>query len=382
MIIAFYNDDDRTSGLVAHACVLLAETGYSVAGVMSEHVRPLLTRYLAQTNIPVLDASSAAAGVYDLRIIDLWSDDTPPLTPDVWILPTTRVSLARAIDATDRIADRVILLGIDGFVVRHSDLPDHLFPGVHIAQTLPFSRALDHAWRERAIAWDNPRQASSPGAAGLRDTLAALLEHALHPQPWDFFRVEDWVRTESTMAGPDVTAASTVQATDEPKAPAAAVAALPAPAPERQLSDPGLAALLDRTRSLLAAATSTQSPSEEKLARSTGSKTVAEWLVSLARTDRELVCGAARAEQIVREILPKAATAEKAGIHLSTLKRLLAQPDRARMATLMRLAVVAGRVDLFEVRQRSAAVEEPCCTVSWWASNGADWPGEDDLVLN
>lgn len=378
MIIAFYNDDDRTTGLVAHTCVLLADTGHTVAGVMSEHVRPLLPRYLERTNIPVLDASRAAEGAYDVRVIDLRSYCTPPLTPDVWILPITRVSLARALDATDRIEGRVILLGIDGFVVHYSDLPHHLFPGVRITQALPFSRALDRAWREREIVWNDPQLATSPGAAGLRDTLAALLDRALHPCPWDFFRTEEWVRAGSPMGGPDVAASSTVQDADRPTQ--APVAALPAPAPERQLSDPGLAALLDRTRSLVTGTASTQSPSEARLARSIGSRTVGEWLVSLTRTGLELACGAACAEQIVREILPKAATAKKAGIHLSTLKRLLAQPGRARLATLMRLAVVAGRVDLFEVRERPTA--DPVARVPPVPPFRVVFGHEDEAALN
>ena len=107
MIIAFHNFKGGVGSttLAAHMCVLAQELGIKVAGVSVDFTQEL-PRWLSGSGIPSIEIDlEHGESDADLIVMDVHSQDEPPLRPDVWVLPIcdnalsmpvrTRVNLPR-----------------------------------------------------------------------------------------------------------------------------------------------------------------------------------------------------------------------------------------------------------------------------------------------
>lgn len=136
----------------------------------------------------------------------------------------------------------------------------------------------------------------------------------------------------------------------------------------QRVSDPGLDAVLSQVRAQLAHEPDPLSPNEVRLAAVTGRKTVDEWLASLARAGRELVCGLRTAQQIAERLSPRVEVGYRALLHPQTILRFKARPGRARLDTLARIAVASGRADILELQLRDSertGGDQPPASAGW-----------------
>lgn len=400
MIIAFYN---HMSGLgttihAAHACALAQNVGLRVAGVSVDFMSDL-PRWLEGRQIPCLEGDLASrASAFDLLVMDIRSPARPPITPDAWVLivcdPASEESAAKA---ADRLPGHLIWLRNKGYET--TIRAPHLH-GSH-ARRMPFSRALARAGVFSRIIWDDPDLAKSPGAADLWQSLEDVLGYSYEARGLSLFHESVAARLRRVAAGVAATRitveanhaglksvldlikanvevvrtnhAGLKSALDSIKANVEAVrtpdvAAEPEPVQEDMVPSPGevlhqavtvvdegLSALIEQVRAQLRDEPSPLDYPAFKLASATGRQTVDAWLEALHRDGRELVCGHDTARELAQSLHPGRHIAYRARVHFSTIARFEQRPGRARLDTLVRIAVACDRADLLELRLRRPA---------------------------
>lgn len=391
MIIAFYN---HTSGLgttihAAHACALAQNVGLQVAGVSVDFMSDL-PRWLEGRRIPCLEGDLASrASAFDLLVMDIRSPARPPITPDAWVLLVCdQASEASAAKAADRLPGHLIWLRNKGYET--TIRAPHLY-GSH-ARRMPFSRALARAGVFSRIIWDDPELAESPGATDLWRSLEDVLGYSYEARGLSLFHESVAARLRRVAA--DVAAARiTVEANhaglksalDVIKANVEAarapdVAAESEPVQEDMVTSPGevlrqtetvfdegLSALIQQVRAQLRDEPSPLDYPAFKLASATGRQTVDAWLEALHRDGRELACGHDTARELARSLHPGRHIAYRARLHFSTIARFEQRPGRARLDTLVRIAVACDRADLLELRlRRPASEDDEALTTDMW----------------
>lgn len=178
MIIGFHNFKGGvgTTTLTAHTCALAKECGISVVGV-SVDVKQELPRWLERTQINCIELDPEHGHTdAELIVLDVQSHTTPPLMPDVWVMPICdRLSNENAGDVSDRLRGHLIWLGNMG---RQVVVPASLADQVELALPVPYSRGLAQAAEDQAIMWIVPELAESAGARSLRASLLDVLRRA------------------------------------------------------------------------------------------------------------------------------------------------------------------------------------------------------------
>lgn len=331
-IIAIHNKRGGTGNtmLTAHLCEVACEVGLKVVAVSIDSTAELL-RWRATTPTTTADFDVNGSVDADVIIMDVRSVEDPPLPPQVWIVPISdRLAELSAARMSDRVRGHLIWLGNMGY---EPSVPAYLTEDVELARTMPFSRALERAAVQRSIIWSVPELAESPGAKALRETLRDILVRALTAEgktlPFALQPVD--VKIKALVAS----LAATV---DDP----------PPPTPmERQT-----AALVDVARATLAGESFTVAPDIARAVSTMAYKTVDVWLADLHRAGFELACGLTSPEALARRIGPVVAMAPTAKLGVETVLRFARTPGRARVATLVQLAVACGQSDLIRVRPR------------------------------
>jgi len=179
MIIAIHNTKGGVGSttLAAHLCALAQDLGWKVDAMSADptqelhrHVQPLGVRCLDPESI--LDRE-AADDDGDLLVIDVQTASSPPVEPDVWLVPvSSRLAQDHATALTDRLKGEVFWLPTMSY---EFTVPSHL--GVEVLPSLPYSRAIIQAAGQPI--WSDPELAPTPGAQALRESLTALLSATL-----------------------------------------------------------------------------------------------------------------------------------------------------------------------------------------------------------
>ena len=334
MIIAFHNFKGGVGSttLAAHMCVLAHELGIKVAGVSVDFTQEL-PRWLKGSGIPSIEIDlEHGDSDADLIVMDVHSQDEPPLRPDVWVLPICDNASARnAGDVSDRLQGHLIWLGNKGFKIVEG--PAHLVEDVELALPMPFSRALLQAGEELAIVWNVPTLAPSSGAWALRATLRDVLVRA-------FVAVGVPLPT-SLIPKPlrALTAGEVLQMAESP------------PSPFMR----AFTALVDQVRAELNDQPFKVTPDIASAVSAMAYKTVDFWFESLQDAGLELAHGQTTPQQLARSLNPDVLIAPAARLGGGTVLRFAERPDRARVTTFVRLAVASGRTDLLAVRPRTTA---------------------------
>lgn len=386
MIIAFYNFKGGvgTTTLVAHTCALAQELGLRVAGVSADF-RYELPRWLGTLKIPCITPDRAEDEGFDLIVIDVQSHSEPPIEPDVWVLPISDAASAeRACEVSDRLQGPLIWLGNKGR--RAPEVPTYLLGAVEVARPMPYSRALDRANLTYSIVWNVPELAGAAGAWALRASLENVLDRAFAARGSSLSRAVVLAKMRHTFDELAATRAAAeachgeVRGALEVLKTRAEAARVPVAQPvgltagqvlrmteaePPRVTDPGLDAVLSQVRALLANEPDPLSPNEVRLAAVTGRKTVDEWLASLARAGHELVCGLRTAQQIAERLSPSVEVGYRALLHPQTILRFKIRPGRARLDTLVRIAIASGRADILELRGSERTVDQPPAGPGW-----------------
>jgi hypothetical protein len=353
MFIAFHNTVSGVGSttLAEHTCALAEELGLRVS-IVGSHEQ-------------IEDHSR-----FDLLIANIRPWMETKLRPDVWVVPMCdSAAEVRASELSDRLQGHLIWIGNKGH--RVNGLPRYLYGSAVVAAPMPYSRAVETAGLMNCIVWREPHLADAPGATILRRSLNDLLDLAYKLAGRSLAdgvagahlrRIsEDMACLRSDLMAEHATISSVItcfRATVEAACPvqAAEVEASPAEEPAqrgmRQITDPGLAALIKDIRARLASRPSPLTPDEARLAASTGHQTLDVWMDGLHRDGRELVCGCKRPHQIARRLCPPYDLATRAGLCSKTIARFDELPGGTRLVTLVRIAVAMNRTEIFELQQR------------------------------
>lgn len=398
MIIAFYN---HMSGLgatmhAAHTCALGQNLGLRVAAVSADFISDL-PRWLEGRQIPCLEGDVASrASEFDLLVMDIRSPARPPITPDAWVLTVCdHASAESAAKAADRLPGHLIWLRNKGYetTIRATHLH-----GSH-AHPMPFSRALARAGVFSRIVWDDPELAESPGAIDLWKSLEDVLGYSYQARGLSLFdecmaarlrriaaevaaaRATDEANHASLKSAIDLIKAN-VEAARKPEVtldsePAQKHRDLSPGEVLRQVEmvvDEGLSALIKQVRAQLHDELSPLDYPAFKLASATGRQTVDAWLDALRRDGRVLACGHDTACELARSLHPGRHIAYRARLHFSTIARFEQRPGRARLDTLVRIAVACDRADLLELRLRRPASQDDDALQSDMWQGMSPWP--------
>lgn len=315
---------------------------------------------------PSVDFDPESSGVgMDLMVIDVRSDGEPPIAPDVWVLPICeRLSFENAAELSDRLRGHLIWLGNKGYAIEA--VPKYLEDDVEVALTVPYSRALERASTIRRVVWNVPELARSPGARAVQVTLDNILRCAhsavgltlelaierarARRQAADLLATIQRMSTEhSANAQPETAESSSHAAPPRRVLTAGEVLSMAQPAPVDELTE-GLRALVEQTRAHLGHAARILDPVASALASTTAHQLVDAWLDALHRAGHGLACGLRTAQQFADILRPGVHIADATGLCRPTVLRFAAQPGRARLGTLVRIAVASGRADLFDLR--------------------------------
>ena len=181
MIIAIHNTKGGVGSttLAAHLCALGRDLGWTVDAISADPTQEL-HRHLKPLDIRCLDPESldreAAEDDGDLLVIDVQTASSPPVSPDVWLVPVScRLALEHAKALTDRLKGEVFWLPTMSYEVT---VPSYL-EGVHVLPSVPYSRAIIKAASQPGTVWSDPELALTPGAQALRESLTQLLSATL-----------------------------------------------------------------------------------------------------------------------------------------------------------------------------------------------------------
>ena len=181
MIIAIHNTKGGVGSttLAAHLCVLGGDLGWKVDAISADPTQEL-HRHLKPLDIRCLDPESlgreAADDDGDLLVIDVQTASSPPVPPDVWLVPVAnRLAQEHAAALTDRLVGEVFWIPMMSYEVT---LPTYL-EGVEVLPPVPYSRAILRAASQQATVWSDTELALTPGAQALRESLTQLLSATL-----------------------------------------------------------------------------------------------------------------------------------------------------------------------------------------------------------
>lgn len=366
MIIAFHNSKGGvgTTMLAAHMCELARELGLRVVAVSATTGDGLLRWYEPETPSVDFDPESSGADM-DLMVIDVRSDGEPPIAPDVWVVPICeRLSFENAAALSDRLRGHLIWLGNKGYAI--DAVPKYLADDVEVVLAVPYSRALERATVMHRVAWNVPELARSPGARAIHASLEDILRRAhsavgpslemaierarARRQAADLLATIQRMSTEhSANAQPDTSESNAHATTPRRALTAGEVLSMAHPAPVDDL-EVGLRALVEQTRAHLGHAARILDPVATALASTTAHQLVDAWLDAVHRAGHRLACGLRTAQQFADILRPGVHIADATGLCRPTVLRFAAQPGRARLGTLVRIAVASGRADLFDLR--------------------------------
>ena len=177
MIIAIHNTKGGVGSttLAAHLCALGRDLGWKVDAMSADPTKEL-HRHLEPLGIRCLDPESimdreAADDDGDLLVIDVQTASSPPVAPDVWLVPVScRLALDHATALTDRLKGEVFWVPTMSYEVT---VPGYL-GGVQALPLVPYSRAIIRAAGQGTV-WSDPELALTPGAQALRESLTQLL---------------------------------------------------------------------------------------------------------------------------------------------------------------------------------------------------------------
>jgi len=178
MIIAIHNTKGGVGSttLAAHLCALGRDLGWKVDAVSADPTQEL-RRHLQPLDIRLLDPESfdreaAADDERDLLVIDVQTASSPPVSPDVWLVPVScRLAQEHATALTDRLVGEVSWIPMMSYEVT---VPAYL-EGVEILPSVPYSRAIIKAASQQESVWSDTELALTPGAQALRESLTQLL---------------------------------------------------------------------------------------------------------------------------------------------------------------------------------------------------------------
>ena len=177
MIIAIHNTKGGVGStmLAAHLCALARDLGLTVDAVSADPTQEL-PRWLGPLGIRCLDPESldrpASKEDGELLVIDVQTASSPPIEPDVWLVPISdSFALEHAKALTDRLRGEVFWIPMMGYEVT---VPMHL-EEVELLPPVPYSRAVAKAASELGTVWSVPDLAVTPGGQGLRESLTQLL---------------------------------------------------------------------------------------------------------------------------------------------------------------------------------------------------------------
>lgn len=380
MIIAFHNSKGGvgTTMLAAHMSELARELGLRVVVVSASGGDGLLRWYEPEPPAADFDHENSGADM-DLMVIDVRSDGVPPIAPDVWVVPICeRLSFENAAELSDRLRGHLIWLGNKGYAIEA--VPKYLEDDVEVGPTVPYSRALERASTMRRVAWNVPELARSPGARAVRETLDIILRSAhsavglslemaierarVRRHAADLLATIQRMSTEhSANAQPETGESSPYAAPARRALTAGEVLSMALAAPVDELAE-GLRALVEQTRAHLGHAARILDPVELALASTTAHQLVDAWLEGLHRAGHTLACGLRTAQQFADVLRPGVHIADATGLCRPTVLRFAAQPGRARLGTLVRIAVASGRADLFDLRSIDVDSDDEATTAS------------------
>jgi len=181
MIIAIHNTKGGVGSttLAAHLCALGRDLGWKVDAMSADPTKEL-HRHLKPLEIRCLDPDSldreAAADDGDFLVIDVQTASSPPVPPDVWLVPIScRLALEHAKALTDRLIGDVFWIPTMSCEVT---VPAYL-EGVQVLPSVPYSRAIIKAASQQETVWSDAELALTPGAQALREALTQLLTATL-----------------------------------------------------------------------------------------------------------------------------------------------------------------------------------------------------------
>jgi hypothetical protein len=335
MIIAFHNFKGGvgTTTLAAHTCALARDCGIDVVGV-SIDVEQELPRWLERAQIGCIELDLQHGHTEaDLIVLDVQSHSAPPLNPDVWIVPICDGSSNRiAGEVSDRLRGHLIWLGNKG----HTPIvPAFLADDVELASPMPYSRALAQTAGRRDVLWNVPDLADSAGAWALRASLLAVLRRA-------YLAVHETLPPGLLPRTMKALTAGEVLSMVEP------------PSPFMRT----FTALIEQVQAQLHNQPFEVAPKIASGLSLMAYKTVDAWFGSLHHAGLELANGQTSPQALARSLGVDVAHAARSRLGAGTVQRFIEQPDRARVSTLVRLAVASGRTHLLELRPRTAIAQD------------------------
>lgn len=335
MIIAFHNFKGGvgTTTLAAHTCALARDCGIDVVGV-SIDVEQELPRWLERAQIGCIELDLQHGHTEaDLIVLDVQSHSAPPLNPDVWIVPICDGPSNRiAGEVSDRLRGHLIWLGNKG----HTPMvPAFLADDVELASPMPYSRALAQTARRRDVLWSVPALADSAGARALRTSLLDVLRRA-------YLAVHDSLPPGLLPRTMKALTAGEVLSMVDP------------PSPFMRT----FTALIEQVQAQLHNQPFEVAPEIASALSVMAYKTVDHWFGSMHHAGLELANGQTSPQALARSLGVDVAHAVGSRLGAGTVQRFIEQPDRARVSTLVRLAVASGQTHLLELRPRMAIVED------------------------
>jgi hypothetical protein len=335
MIIAFHNFKGGvgTTTLVTHTCALARDCGIDVVGV-SVDFKQELPRWLERAQIGCIELDLQHGHTdADLIVLDVQSHSAPPLNPDVWIVPICDGPSNRSAgEVSDRLRGHLIWLGNKG----HTPMvPAFLADDVELATPMPYSRALAQTAGRRDVLWNVPELADSAGARALRASLLDVLRRA-------YLAVHETLPPGLLPSTMKALTAGEVLSMVEPPSPFLRT----------------FTALIEQVQAQLNNLPFQVAPEIASALSVIAYKTVDAWFGSLHHAGLELTHGQTSPQALARSLGVDVAHAVGSRLGASTVQRFIEQPDRARVSTLVRLAVASGRTHLLELRPRMAIVED------------------------
>lgn len=334
MIIAFHNFKGGvgTTTLAAHTCALARDCGLDVVGV-SVDFKQELPRWLERAELGCIELDLKHGHTdADLIVLDVQSHSTPPLNPDVWVVPICDgPSNRNAGEVSDRLRGHLIWLGNKGHPVI---VPAFLTEDVELATPMPYSRALAQTTERGDFIWNVPDLADSAGARVLRASLLDVLRRA-------YLAVHATVPPGLLPGTMKALTAGEVLARIDP------------PSPFMRT----FTALIEQVQAQLHNQPFEVAPEIASALSVMAYKTVDAWFGSLHHAGLELTHGQTSPQALARSLGVNVAHAAGARLGAGTVQRFTEQPDRARVSTLVRLAVASGQTHLLELRPRMTVVD-------------------------
>jgi hypothetical protein len=292
-----------------------------------------LPRWLERTQIGCIELDLEHGHTdADLIVLDVQSHSAPPLNPDVWIVPICDGPSNRSAgEVSDRLRGHLIWLGNKG---RTPIVPAFLTEDVELATPMPYSRALAQTAGRRDVLWNVPELANSAGARALRASLLDVLRRA-------YLAVHATLPPGLLPGTMKALTAGQVLSMVEP------------PSPFMRT----FTALIEQVQAQLHNQPFEVAPEIASALSVMAYKTVDAWFGSLHHAGLELTHGQTSPQALARSLGVDVAHAAGARLGAGTVQRFTEQPDRARVSTLVRLAVASGQTHLLELRPRMALVD-------------------------